>query len=180
MNTKKIEGYNAYTITEDGTVYSLKGLKPRKLKPQRATQSKKGYFQVRLYDGSGKLGRLNYIHRLVWETFRGNIPKGLEIDHKDGDTTNNSLTNLQVLTHRGNGIKATKDNYGVYLREHRDELCKDYETLGSFKKVAKKWGVSYPAVWRVIRNRTHYFDRETGKYGTRVYDENLKDKWTLN
>jgi len=161
-------------------VYSTKWNKPKKLKPQRATQSKKGYYQIRLYDGSGKLGKLKYLHRLVWETFRGEIPKGLEIDHMDGDTTNNSVENLQLLTRKQNNHKYSREAKGVLLREHRDELIKDYETLGTYKKVADKWNSSYPAVWRVIRNRTHYHDKETGKYCTKVYDKNIQDKWTLN
>jgi hypothetical protein len=50
--------------------------------------------------------------------------------------------------------------------------------LGSFKKVAKKWGVSITAVNRVVRNRVHTI-LDTGKYGTRTYDENIKDEWSL-
>jgi molybdenum-dependent DNA-binding transcriptional regulator ModE len=62
---------------------------------------------------------------------------------------------------------------------YRDELIEDYEELGSFKKVAKKWGVSITAVWRVIRNRMHTMIELKVKYGTRTYDENIQDEWTL-
>lgn len=177
--TKQIEGYSAYTITEEGEVYSTKWNKPRKLKPQRATQSKKGYYQIRLYDNSGELGRLNYIHRLVWQTFRGEIPKGMEIDHMNGDTTDNKLSNLQLLSKRNNKLKHQRETQDYLLRERREELCKDYDILGSFKAVAKKWKVSITAINRVVRNRTHYKTSE-GKYSTRPYDINLSDKWTLN
>lgn len=40
--------------------------------------------------------------RAVYSAFRGSIPKGLEIDHIDGDSTNNNLTNLRVVTHKQN------------------------------------------------------------------------------
>ena len=179
METKKIEGYEKYSITQDGYVYSTKWDKKRKLKPQRASQSKKGYYQVRLYDNSGKLGKLKYIHRLVWETFVGNIPEGLDIDHKDSNPSNNNLSNLQLLTPRENNDKYNrKKQGGSILRDKRDELIKDYEELGSFKKVAKKWGVSITAVHRVIRNRVHTI-LPTGKYGTRKYDDNINDKYSL-
>ena len=176
--SKTIEGYDAYEITEEGKVFSHKGKKPRLLKPQPASQSKKGYLQVRLYDNSGKLGRLQYVHRLVYTHFVGEIPEGLEIDHIDGNPRNNTLTNLQVLSRRGNTDKYNRKKQGILLRDYRDELIEDYKQLGTFKKVAKKWGVSITAVNRVIRNRMHTI-LDTGKYGTRTYDENIKDEWSL-
>lgn len=178
MKSKQIEGYNAYQINEKGEVYSTKWGKPRKLKPQKASQSKKGYLQVRLYDGSGKLGKLQYVHRLVYTHFVGEIPKGKEIDHIDGDTTNNSVDNIQLLTHRNNMIKYNRKNQGgTLLRDKRDELIKDYEELGTFNKLAEKWGVSITAVNRVVRNRIHL--KINGKYGTRTYDETINDEWSL-
>ena len=60
------------------------------------------------------------IHRLVWETFKGEIPEGLEIDHIDNNRKNNSLSNLQLVTRAENnklrfvrGFKSTgnKRNY---------------------------------------------------------------------
>lgn len=176
--TKQIEGYEKYSITEQGDVYSLKWGKKRKLKPQRASQSRKGYYQVRLYDDSGKLGKLQYIHRLVWENFFGEIPEGLEVDHIDGNPSNNSLSNLQLLSRRDNNQKYNRENQDTLLRDNRDELIKDYETLGTFEKVAKKWGVSLTAVFRVIRNRVHT-KLSNGKYTTSTYDTNIKDKWSL-
>jgi len=176
----QIKDYPKYTITESGEVYSTKWGYPKQLKPQRASQSKKGYVQVRLFNKEYPKGRLQYIHRLVYESFRGDIPNDLELDHIDSNPRNNNLSNLQLITRRGNNIKATRTNHGIYLRDYRDELIEDYKTLGTFKKVAEKWGKSYPAVWRVIRNRTHCYDIKTGKYSTRVYNENLSDKYTLN
>jgi len=176
--TKEIEGYEKYSITEQGDVYSLKWSKKRKLKPQRASQSKKGYVQVRLYDGSGKLGKLQYVHRLVWQNFVGEIPEGLEIDHIDGNPRNNNINNLQLLSRRDNTDKYNRKIRKYLLRDYRDELIEDYEELGTFKKVAKKWGVSITAVSRVIRNRVHTL-LANGKYGTRTYDNNINDKWSL-
>lgn len=177
MLRKEIKGYPAYSITTEGEVYSTKWGKPRKLKPQKASKSKTGYLQVRLYDKSGELGKLQYVHRLMYETFVGDIPEKMEIDHIDADTTNNKLENLQALSRKGNMGKYAKQYHGINLRDYRDELIKDYEELGSFKKVGEKWGVSLTAVNRVIRNRMHTI-LPTGKYGTRTYDETIQDEYT--
>ena len=176
--SKFIEGYDAYEITEEGQVFSHKGKKPRLLKPQPASQSKKGYLQVRLYDNSGKLGKLQYVHRLVYTHFVGDIPEGLEIDHIDGNPRNNTLSNLQLLSRRDNTDKYNRKKHKILLRDHRDELIQDYIELGSFKKVAEEWGVSVTAVNRVIRNRVHTL-LPNGKYGTKKYDDNINDEWSL-
>lgn len=42
-----------------------------------------------------------YVHRLVAEAFLGS-GDGLDVDHIDGDTANNKLTNLRYLTHAEN------------------------------------------------------------------------------
>ena len=42
------------------------------------------------------------IHRLVWITFNGPIPDGMEIDHQDANKENNELSNLKCCTHKEN------------------------------------------------------------------------------
>lgn len=49
------------------------------------------------------------VHRAVWEAFNGPIPEGLDIDHIDGNPHNNSLSNLQAITHRENILKRNID-----------------------------------------------------------------------
>lgn len=175
---KEIKDYPKYTITEEGDIYSTQWNEQRKLKPQRATQSKKGYFQVRLFSPTQKKGKLQYIHRLVYETFVGDIPEGMEIDHIDNDTSNNHIDNIQLISRRGNIKKYNSKRYGTDMRLKRDELIKDYEELGSYKAVGKKWGKSDQVIHRIIKNIIHYKDYKTGKYSTRAYDKNVKDKYT--
>ena len=43
-----------------------------------------------------------YVHRIIWETFNGEIPDGYVIDHIDCDKLNNSLSNLQLVTQSEN------------------------------------------------------------------------------
>lgn len=48
------------------------------------------------------------VHRLIYETFVGEVPKGMEVDHIDSNTLNNRLDNLQLLTSSKNKLKARK------------------------------------------------------------------------
>ena len=38
------------------------------------------------------------VHRLVWETFSGPLPKGKHLRHIDGDHANNAFDNLEIQT----------------------------------------------------------------------------------
>lgn len=51
---------------------------------------------------------LKYVHRLVWEAFNGKVPSGFEINHKDENKQNNSLSNLELMTHKQNCNYGTK------------------------------------------------------------------------
>lgn len=53
-------------------------------------------------------GKHLYVHRLVYRTFVGVIPSNMEINHIDHDKDNNSLENLELLTHSENQIKSAK------------------------------------------------------------------------
>ena len=61
-----------------------------------------GYWQCRYQ------GKKQYIHRLVWMKFRGEIPDGLEIDHINNIRCDNRLINLQLLTPSKNCAKRLK------------------------------------------------------------------------
>lgn len=39
-----------------------------------------------------------YAHRLVWLAFNGTIPKGMQINHKNGKKNNNHISNLELVT----------------------------------------------------------------------------------
>ncbi len=44
-----------------------------------------------------KLG-IRYLHREVWKFHFGDIPDGFEVHHKDNNTLNNSIDNLELLS----------------------------------------------------------------------------------
>jgi hypothetical protein len=55
-------------------------------------------------------GREFYHHRLVWELENGPIPIGHVIHHKDGDTRNNDLQNLECIPR------------AAHCKHHQDEV----------------------------------------------------------
>lgn len=114
MKLKDIKGFEGlYAITEDGRVWSY--LRNKWLKPRIKST---GYFQITLIK-DGKVKSFA-IHRLVYETFKGQIPEGLTVDHIDGCKDNNNIFNLQLLTRGDNARKACKGK--KLSEEHKRKL----------------------------------------------------------
>ena len=102
---KVIEEYPNYQVSNLGNVKSLGNNKTRKekiLKPQY----KKGYLSVTLCK-NGKVKTFK-IHRLVYETFVGKIPKGMQCNHINEKKTDNRLVNLNLMTPKENANWATR------------------------------------------------------------------------
>lgn len=47
-----------------------------------------------------------YAHRVIWETVNGPIPEGLEIDHLNGNKSDNRVRNLEAVTKSQNVLRA--------------------------------------------------------------------------
>ena len=170
MKGTKIKDYPGYTITEDGTVYSYMQTKAKKLKQRVVTQSKKGYLQVSLYNEHSKRNKKGqkipkqvYVHRLVWETFKGEIPESKQIDHIDSNPRNNNIDNLQIITPHNNMLKYLRKKWGGIGVDYFKEI-REYQRQGlSTGEIAKKVGKSYTAVYRIVTNQRQVYDVVNGK-----------------
>lgn len=97
-------------VREDGTVWKLRNLNATPLPaPRRVeTRSKRGYLAVKVWAG----GRQHIVaaHRLVWTVLFGPIPHGLDINHIDGNKSNNAPANLEIVTRSDNHRHAYRTN----------------------------------------------------------------------
>jgi hypothetical protein len=94
---KTIDGFPNYTIDYYGTVKSkVSGVE----KAQRSAG--KGYMVVDVYHKGNC--KTSYIHRLVASHFIDNPSNLHEVNHIDGDKTNNHVSNLEWCTHKQNCV----------------------------------------------------------------------------
>ena len=116
-----------------------------------------GYIQV--YVGGN---RKEYAHRLIWESVHGAIPKGLEINHKNGIKTDNRISNLELVTHienlrhayvtglsDGNGEANSNARLKIsdvdFIRANHDRISQE--------RLARRFGVSRRCVRDIIKGR---------------------------
>ena len=108
---KPIKGYKGiYEISNFGRIKKLKyGYR----KPDNIINpgvDKRGYVLVVLI--VNKKRKTVYLHHLVWDTFGNKKRSGkiLQIDHIDGDRSNNKISNLHLVTQRENVSKGYVQN----------------------------------------------------------------------
>lgn len=56
-----------------------------------------GNYGSRYYAGWHE-GRRRSLHRVVWERYRGAIPPGVHVHHRNGNRTDNRIANLELVT----------------------------------------------------------------------------------
>lgn len=112
------------------TLYKLKELKP----------GNKGYCSVKVFDLNGDKRVQVGIHRMVAYAWC-NPPKNwaeLEVDHIDGETSNNNADNLRWCSHRDNILYAQER--GAWSHNNKPVVCFDTgETFPSAKAAFEKY-----------------------------------------
>jgi hypothetical protein len=85
---------------------------PKQKNPER------GYFRVFVVD------RSYAHHRIIWEMFNRPLEDGEQVDHIDGNTRNNKIENLRVVTNQENSYNQRKRSTnksgvtGVYVTDN--------------------------------------------------------------
>jgi hypothetical protein len=143
--------FPGYLVSSLGRVRGVKGtvLSPETLPG--------GYQRVSLCAGRKKL-----IHILVAALFIGPKPEGHEVNHKDGDTANNAVTNLEYLTPAANvrhsldvlGRKRARGsrNGAARLTENQVAEIRTAFAAGDITRtaLALRYGVDRSTVGRII------------------------------
>ena len=108
-----------------------------------------GYFVVKpVIDGKNVVF---YIHDIVAASFIGAKPKGSNVNHKDGNKTNNNVSNLEYVTHAENMAHAGKTGLLVRGTSHPIAKLNEESVISlrldracgmSYTKLAQKYGIA--------------------------------------
>ena len=91
---KQIDGFERYQVSSAGVVKKIDG------GIMRQSDNGRGYYFVRLWNDDGM--KKKYIHRLVAEAFIDNPLNKKEVNHIDSNPSNNSVENLEWVSHKEN------------------------------------------------------------------------------
>lgn len=100
---KIVENFTHYILYSDGRVWNTR---TERFLGERT--NKQGYIYVRLKDDQG-FNHECYLHRLIYEAFKGEIPQGLQINHIDENKQNNHISNLELVTAKQNCNHGTRN-----------------------------------------------------------------------
>ncbi len=140
-----------YKVSDSGNVMSVRSkkiLKPRK--------TKGGYLQVCLMKENE--GKWVYVHRLVAEAFIPNVVQNPEIDHINGDRTDNNLSNLLWVTskeNKNNPVTRLRMKAGkAAVRKPVSQYTKEGEWITNYESIttaAEKTGINKACVGMCCR-----------------------------
>jgi hypothetical protein len=96
----------------------------------------KGYYRITTKKEGNQGKRL---HKLIYEKYNGPVPKGYHIHHKDGNSLNNNLNNLQCLTeNEHHSLHKSGENsywYGKKRPEHSEIMTGENNPQAKINKV---------------------------------------------
>lgn len=119
----------------------------------------RGRVRLVLRDASkGKCAK--YAHQLVMEAFVGPRPAGMEINHIDGDPSNNRVENLEYVTRKQNmdhavrmGLRARGTNVHTAKLDDND-VRRIRNSSANNHQLAREFGVSPACVWSVKNGKS--------------------------
>ncbi len=159
MKCKDINGYEGiYKIYESGKVWSY-----RRKRFLRTPKDRDGYKRVTLCVDK-KIKNMT-IHRWLYITFVGDIPKTHQINHKDGNKINNNLQNLELVTPKENTQHAwasglAKKQVGektslAKLTKNKILKIREMHLLGQSQvHIAKHFGIHQTNVHYILKGKT--------------------------
>lgn len=140
---KTFRDYDNYLIYENGEIYSKKQKKFLKFKDIN------GYKSIGLYNEKEKKQKYFLVHRIIYETFKGEIPLGYQIDHINGLRDDNNLNNLRLLTAKEN--INNKHNLDIY------------------KEINKKYYLKYKDKKKIYNQKYYQLNKDYIKKQHKIY-----------
>ena len=156
---KDISNYEGYQVSNLGRVKSLERIDAlghkRKEKLLKPLISSIGYYLVGLCKNSKV--RFYLVHRLVWESFNGQIPENMQVNHINEIKSDNRLENLNLMTPKentnwGTGIeRSTKKRSKPVLQFTLDDVfIKEYP---STKQVERELGFDNSSIAKCCKGK---------------------------
>ncbi len=157
----QIPNYSRYAATKEGNIISLDYKRTGKQKVLKPALDARGYLRTMLLNDNGKYDTVK-VHRIIALAYLGK--SSLEVNHKNGIKSDNSIDNLEYVTRSENA----KHSYKQLKR-------KSYFKEGSRNINAKLTPEAIKEIRETAANCGRYYGREklANKFG--VTEAHIKD-----
>ena len=156
---KNISGLEKYFIDEEGRVFSTVKETPRELKMHL---NYKGYLQIKI------LGKSYKIHRLVAQAFIPNPNNLPQVNHIDGNKTNNTVENSEWVDNSTNQLHAWANN--LQPKRHASNISLTQEQANAIRKeyvesnigtieLSRKYEVSKTTIKDILNAKYYNLDK---------------------
>lgn len=145
-----------YYVTEDGKCFR----NDRELKGYKNT---KGYVKIEIWENNSRV-RTESLHRMIGETYLENPENKTQINHKDGNKTNNHISNLEWVNQSENiqhrldvlQVGMDLDHSSTKIPAKQIKILRVMKRLGipiSIQETSEKWGVTKHYLRKVINGK---------------------------
>jgi len=162
---KDIPGYEWLYLASH--LWNIKSIGSWTEKILKITYDKKSYGRVFLW--KNREWKPFLVHRIISFTFIENVNKHPQVNHIDGDRKNNTVTNLEWVTHSENALHSfrvlsrkisdkNKEITRVNNRIRATPVIKyslNWDFIGEYRSIWDIW-LWCPQVWRAIKERKPY------------------------
>jgi hypothetical protein len=165
MEQKKISGYERYLVSENGDVFST--ITNKFLKKNKTGI---GYESVALHENSKQ--KTFRIHRLVAKAFILNPDNKPQINHIDGNKSNNHISNLEWCTAKENIVHAFKT--GLNKKTDKAKLMTSENNKlrigGKNPGAVKVFNVKTKEVFDTILMAAEHIGMNKSTFGNKLYE----------
>lgn len=128
-------------VTKSGKIFRFKNNEWKEVVP---------HFDI---GGYLKIGKSLPVHRIVFLAINKKIDSYKIINHKDGNKTNNNISNLENISYQKNSIHARKlGKFGKITQKIADKIRSNKKY--SKKELAKKYGLHIGSIQRILNGET--------------------------
>lgn len=148
MERVKIKGYENYEVSKSGIIYFLGSIGISRFGGKRVNKPKiikqsadpNGYKKCTLFDG--KRGKQFLVHRIIGIAFIPNPLNKPQINHKDGNQSNNEINNLEWVTAKENSEHAIKTGLKDISAERNGNVKLTWNKVNSIRKEYKPYKIT--------------------------------------
>jgi uncharacterized protein YerC len=154
---KDIKNYEGlYFCDVDGNIYSYPKKTRKGIRKLKTTKFKTGYLTIDLVKNSNVKKHL--VHRLIIETFIDNTENKPQVNHINGDKSDNRLDNLEWSTPSENqkhaillGLRKTNGENNSQSKLKKEQVIQILHDNRVYADIAKQYNISIPTVCDIKR-----------------------------